>query len=247
MLQYTEEEILGKEIHYLIHHTHKNGDKFEIEDCPMFHAFRDGEISQIDDDILWRKDGSIFQVEYKASPIRKGEKITGSVVTFSDITKRKKADQKLGLTQYAVDHAVQSAFWVRPFDSSFEYVNQTACKELGYSESDLLWMSLTDIDSSFSMKNWGDWVEQLRSQDFLSFKSTYKRKDNSEFPVEMTCYITDFEDNETIIIFSQNITEREQARKQLISEIADRKQSEHLAEHAKQRLENITNNLIALC
>ncbi|MCU7836623.1 MAG: SpoIIE family protein phosphatase [gamma proteobacterium symbiont of Taylorina sp.] len=88
MLQYNESEILGQKIHSVIHHTRTDGRHYPVEQCPMYHAFSEGKVSHIDDEVLWRKDGTNFPVEYQAQPIIKDKQITGSVVTFSDITER---------------------------------------------------------------------------------------------------------------------------------------------------------------
>ncbi|MCU7835814.1 MAG: transporter substrate-binding domain-containing protein [gamma proteobacterium symbiont of Taylorina sp.] len=95
MLQYNENEILGQKIHAIIHHTRIDGSNYPVEQCPMFHAYSEGKVSQIDDEILWRKDGSSFPVEYKARPVIRENIISGSVVTFSDITERKNAHNLL--------------------------------------------------------------------------------------------------------------------------------------------------------
>ncbi|MCU7836625.1 MAG: transporter substrate-binding domain-containing protein [gamma proteobacterium symbiont of Taylorina sp.] len=88
MLQYQQAEILGQKIHAIIHHSHADGSHYPVEECPMHHALTQGKISRIDNEVLWRKDGSSFHVEYKARPVIKEGQVAGSVVTFSDITER---------------------------------------------------------------------------------------------------------------------------------------------------------------
>jgi len=95
MLQYQEADILNKKIHPIIHHTYADGSPYPVEQCPMFHAFSEGKISEIDDEVLWRKDGSSFPVEYQARPVIKNGKISGSVVNFRDIRARKTAHDLL--------------------------------------------------------------------------------------------------------------------------------------------------------
>lgn len=88
MLQYDEGEIIGKRIHPIIHHTRQDGSKYPVEECPMYHAQTEGKYSQIENEVLWRKDGTSFPVEYMARPVIKDEKVSGSVVTFTDITEK---------------------------------------------------------------------------------------------------------------------------------------------------------------
>ncbi len=95
MLGFTTEEVIGQKIHPLIHHTHRDGTPYPVEDCPMHHTLTRGTISKIDDEILWRKDGTYFPVEYSSVPITKNSTTSGSVVVFSDITERKHMEDEL--------------------------------------------------------------------------------------------------------------------------------------------------------
>ena len=58
--------------------------------------FREGKGSHADNEVLWRKDGSSFPAEYWSYPVVRNGKPIGSVVTFLDITERKRAEEALG-------------------------------------------------------------------------------------------------------------------------------------------------------
>lgn len=88
-------EILGKEGHYLIHHTKADGRPYPMEECQVFDAFRTGKETHIDDELLWRKDGTSFPAEYWSRPIHHQGRTIGAVVTFVDITERKKVEAAL--------------------------------------------------------------------------------------------------------------------------------------------------------
>ncbi|GJL79004.1 MAG: hypothetical protein NPINA01_19930 [Nitrospinaceae bacterium] len=92
MLGYTRGELLGKPQHALIHHSKPDGSPYPREDCPIYAAFRDGMVHRESEEVFWRKDGTCFPVEYVSRPIQEGEKLVGAVVTFSDISERKKAE-----------------------------------------------------------------------------------------------------------------------------------------------------------
>jgi polar amino acid transport system substrate-binding protein len=89
MLGYASEEILGKSIHSQIHHTHSDGSHYPERTCPMFKAYSQGISETISSEMLWRKDGTGFPVEYTATPVLRSTEITGAVITFRDITERK--------------------------------------------------------------------------------------------------------------------------------------------------------------
>lgn len=90
MLQWQEEELIGRVIHPLHHHTRADGTPFPEAECPIYQAFRDGITHFADDDLFWRKDGTSFPVEYVSTPIHddQGEPV-GAVVSFLDTTARK--------------------------------------------------------------------------------------------------------------------------------------------------------------
>ena len=89
MVGYSIDEILGKEIHPIIHHSYEDHSTYPVEDCPMYKSFTQGIRHFITDEVLWRKDGSSFPVEYTSVPIKKDGSLHGSVVVFRDISERK--------------------------------------------------------------------------------------------------------------------------------------------------------------
>ena len=95
MLGFGEGELIGKPIHDLIHHSRADGSPYPAAECPMRAAFTDGEVHRVDEEILWRKDGTGFQAEYTANPIRKDGRVIGAVIAFEDITKRKQAEERV--------------------------------------------------------------------------------------------------------------------------------------------------------
>ena len=72
---------------------------------------------------------------------------------MSDITERTQAEERLLFTQFAVDHAVDGISWVGP-DARFRYVNDTFCRTLGYSQQELLSMTIHDIDPYYPKDRW---------------------------------------------------------------------------------------------
>ncbi len=89
------DELAGKVLHNLIHHTYPDGRPYPEKSCPIYRAARSGQYIHIDDEVLWRRDGSSFPVEYWSHPINKDNRIIGAVVTFIDISERKHAEDEL--------------------------------------------------------------------------------------------------------------------------------------------------------
>ena len=88
-------ELLGQNMHALEHHTRKDGTPFPIDECPIYLGFRENRGVHIDDDIFWKKDGTSFPAEYWSHPMVRDGKTVGAVITFFDITERKKAEEAL--------------------------------------------------------------------------------------------------------------------------------------------------------
>jgi len=88
-------ELLGRNMHTLEHHTRQDGTPFPIDECPIYLGFHENRGVLIDDDIFWRKDGTSFPVEYWSHTLVRDGKTVGAVITFFDITERKKAEDAL--------------------------------------------------------------------------------------------------------------------------------------------------------
>ncbi len=96
MLGYRDEaELIGKEMHATIHHSHADGRPFLISDCPIHHLVSDGHAAHTDGEVHWRRDGTPFPVEYWSHPMIRDGKIIGAVVTFIDISERKQAEEQI--------------------------------------------------------------------------------------------------------------------------------------------------------
>lgn len=95
LLGYSAAEVLGKNMHELIHHSHEDGRHYEEQCCPIFLAFRTGQPCRIDQEVFWRRDGSAFAVEYSSHQIVDQGQIRGAVITFSDISARRHAEEQL--------------------------------------------------------------------------------------------------------------------------------------------------------
>ncbi|HXT72621.1 MAG TPA: response regulator [Candidatus Angelobacter sp.] len=96
MLGYHEPaELLGKNMHQVAHHSWTDGSSHSVQDCLIFQCFRKEKGTHDSDDVLWRADGTAIPVEYWSYPVRQKEQVVGAVVTFLDITERKRAEGAL--------------------------------------------------------------------------------------------------------------------------------------------------------
>lgn len=95
LLGYSEQELIGRQNHALIHHSTETGENIPEHTCRMMKPLETSTEELVSDEILWRKDGSYFPVEYRSSPILQNDKVIGTVVTFRDISNRKAQERKI--------------------------------------------------------------------------------------------------------------------------------------------------------
>ena len=95
MLGWQADELVGRDIHSMIHYHRSDGSQYPSHECPIYAAFHDGAIHQVDDEVFWRKNGTAFPVEYTSTPIEDHGRLVGAVVVFRDISKRRQAENNL--------------------------------------------------------------------------------------------------------------------------------------------------------
>jgi two-component system sensor histidine kinase VicK len=93
ILGYTSEEMQGKDIHELIHHSHADSTEHSKANCPILLGLRRLEEVRIREDVFWRKDGTAVPVEYVASLLVDEGAIAGMVVAFQDVSERHRLEK----------------------------------------------------------------------------------------------------------------------------------------------------------
>ena len=108
MLGYPEpEDLIGKDLHTLIHHTLPDGTPYPKAQCRVRLATLEGKMAHTDDEVHWRADGSSFPVEYWSRPIVRDGNLIGTVVSFVDISERKHAEKELKQYREQLEQLVQ--------------------------------------------------------------------------------------------------------------------------------------------
>jgi PAS domain S-box-containing protein len=132
---WTEAELLGRNAHDAMHHTHPDGTPYLAADCPLLHAIYDNEGTRVSGEVFWRKDGTRFPVEASAYPIRDGGSVFGGVITFHDVSERRMAERQVA-AQYQTARVLAEAESVR---EALPRVLELCCDQLGWQMS-LVWV-----------------------------------------------------------------------------------------------------------
>lgn len=109
LLGYTSDEVVGEPMHTLIHHHHADGSPYPREDCPILRAFMLGQGIRLEDEVLWRREGTYVPVAYSSFPIIEEGITRGAVIVFTDITERKRLEEAQHLLARQAQLAAEEA------------------------------------------------------------------------------------------------------------------------------------------
>ncbi len=90
-----EKELIGKDMHFLVHGKLKDGSVLPISECKIHKAIVSGEKMHTDDEVFWRADDTCFDVEYYSYPKYREDEIVGAVITFTDISEKKRNEERI--------------------------------------------------------------------------------------------------------------------------------------------------------
>lgn len=132
-LGYDMGELLGKDLHELVHHSRPDGSRYPLHECPMFQSLSSGGSLRERNEVFWRKDGSNYPVAYSSTPIREKHYVIGAVITFRDITLPTRKLEHLSryrdhLQKLVEDRTSELEAANKRLDSQTEQLNQTGHK-----------------------------------------------------------------------------------------------------------------------
>ncbi|HEY3275131.1 MAG TPA: PAS domain S-box protein [Syntrophorhabdaceae bacterium] len=152
------------------------------------------------------KSGRLFWVEVslRRTTIGGRDFVLGTV---RDIAGRKEAEDTLRFAQFIMDKASEAVHVISP-DGRLTYVNDAQCEMLGYSRDELLGLTISDLDRAYTPEVHRKFWERLRRKGALSFETFHKRKNGTEYPIEVRANYLVREGKELSVAFSHDITER---------------------------------------
>ena len=145
----SDADLLGKNMHVLIHHTRSNGDPYPEKECRIFQALRQLEGTHVEDEVLWCSNGESFAAEYWSYPVFRGEERVGCVVTFIDITERRKVEEELRQAHEQVrlllDSTAEGIYGI-DLKGNCTFANPACWKLLGFeSDAELLGQNMHNL------------------------------------------------------------------------------------------------------
>jgi PAS domain S-box-containing protein len=156
-------------------------------------------------DTLWEQLSSTV-IDYKGEPT--------IIATIFNITKRKQAEEALKLTGYSLDNVLDIVIWFSP-DGRIIYANNAACKSFGYSHDEMLSMTISDINPSYTKESWNDRWQELKSKGSSHYEDISQDKDGRQFPIDVTNTYIKYGDSELMFGYARDITERKLAEEDI--------------------------------
>jgi len=127
-----------------------------------------------------------------------------------DLKNQDSGDTFLEMVRFTIDEAPIAVFWMNR-EAGFSYVNEEACRSLGYTRDELMALRLPDIDPIYPMEKWKRIWEKSKSDgeiDVFHIESVHRRKDGSPFPVEIDATPYWFGETEFHVAFVRDNTDR---------------------------------------
>ena len=149
MLGWKESEIIGQDMHDLIHFQREDGTAIPVEECEVLAVMRQRESVTDRDDLFTRRDGTMFPISYTSSPIVTEGQVTGAVVSFRDITRRRQAERRL-VAQYATTRILAESTTI---DDAATQILEAICESLQWALG-ALWIVDAEADSIRCVKIW---------------------------------------------------------------------------------------------
>jgi protein-histidine pros-kinase len=259
MLGYDAEALVGQAFHAAVHHSRADGMPYPADESPILAALRDGAVHHVTGEVLWRGDGTSFPAEYVSSPIHERGRVLGTVVTFADITERKEAEAAQmrllrqseaaevrfrGLLESAPDPIVIVAR-----DGRIVLVNRQAEEQFGYDRQALVGQLVEIlVPERFRTAHVGHrerYGAEPRPRPMGAGMELFaRRKDGSEFPVEIS--LSPMTSNGELLVINsiRDITERKRAEKERARLLeAERAAQRELERHKDEFLSNVSHDL----
>jgi two-component system sensor histidine kinase/response regulator len=209
LLGFTDErQVIGRNLHGLIHHSHGDGRPYAADDCRLHRAVHRGESVHSDQEVFWRTDGSSFPVEYWSHPIIHQDRIVGAVVTFLDISERRAHEQQVLLAELALRH-LDAASYLVDASGRVREVSEAACRVLGYRREELLAMTIADIDPDISIDLWREvFAQRRRDASITAIETRHRRRDGTVFPVAVSTTYLEYQGEPMVIGLATDLSRR---------------------------------------
>jgi two-component system sensor histidine kinase/response regulator len=220
----SEQELIGRPINEIIQHHLPDGSLFPAERCPQFSVIQSGESINGSGHFTGR-DGNFIPVEYISRPILTGGKFIGALVSFQDITERRKNELYLRQIQERLNLALEGsnlALWDIDVASDRIYLSSKWAEMLGEEPKETL-MTLKNLFDDIHPEDREQirqlWVPLLKGvRPYYSAECRIKCRDNKWLWIHTRGMVVERDETGRAIRMTgtcTNVTDRKQAEEAL--------------------------------
>lgn len=247
LLGYTDQaELLGKDVYAVMHHSRADGSSSSPHDCPIGQAARGGHPFHADDLTHWRKDGTCFPAECWSHPVFDDGRTVGAVLTFFDISERKRA-QDLSHRLAAIVTSSNDAIIGKTLDGIITSWNPGAEAMYGYSADEMIGCSLTRVVPPERLAEFHAILDRIRSGETVSHIETGRVNKDGQL-IDISLSVSPLRDAMGNLVggstIARDITEKKAAEREIrrLNEELERRVVERTAqlELANKELEAFT-------
>ena len=213
------EELLGTDMHQLAHHSYADGSPYPVDSCPIRMSILEGKGSHTDNEVMWRKDGSSFPAEYWSYPIFKAGMVAGAVITFLDVSIRRRAVEAMLRLRQAVDASGEVVI-MTDLQRRITFVNPQFTRTYGYAQEEAIGeqprrvlKSETVADSEYE-----DIWRTLLTKQFVRYELINKTKDGRKLVMDCSANTVLDDRGEVVgtISIQRDVTQRKHLEQQLL-------------------------------
>lgn len=227
MLGYTHDEVIGQNIHDLIHLSQIDKTRDDYRDSPMYKTYTLGEAYSANDEVILDKDGYALPVEYNSVPMKQDNEIIGAVIIFRDIRERIKTENLVRESEerfrFSLDY-MGAYYWVEDMiENTIKYDSDRFFTQLGYNELEI---PTTRVG----------YLELVNSDDLINSDKSYTDHIEGKTPIHrVELRVKAKNGTEQWMLNIGRVIERDQSGKPikvagLTLDIDEQKKSEHLLE-----------------
>ena len=153
ILGWKQAELLGHVLHNKLHYLRPDGRPFPIEECQLSNVLKSCETIREREDVWIHQGGQFISVSYTCAPIISDGRVVSAVVSFQDITERKRAEESLRESEEQFRLLFENsrdAIVIADDAGNYLQINESACELLGYPREQLLRMNVSDLQTTNS-------------------------------------------------------------------------------------------------
>jgi PAS domain S-box-containing protein len=213
------EELLGSDMHQRMHHSYADGSPYPVDRCPIRTSLQEGKGCHIDDEVMWRKDGSSFSAEYWSHPIFKAGKIAGGVITFLDVSTRRRAVEAMLRLRQAVEASGEVVI-MTDLQRRITFVNPQFTRTFGYGQEEAIGEEPRQVLNSETVADseYEDIWRTLLTKQFARYELINKSKDGRKLVMDCSANTVLDDRGEVVgtISIQRDVTQRKHLEQQLL-------------------------------